>query len=54
MTHILHITASAHGDTSSSRAATSQQVAGLLAAHPGATITTRDLARTPLPQIDGA
>jgi FMN-dependent NADH-azoreductase len=49
MTHILHIDASANTTTSVSRAASAQLVADL-----GGTVTYRDLAATPLPQIDGA
>ncbi|MBU2994289.1 NAD(P)H-dependent oxidoreductase [Octadecabacter sp. 1_MG-2023] len=49
MTHILHIDASANTTTSISRAASAKLVADL-----GGTVTYRDLAETPLPQIDGA
>ena len=50
MTHVLHITASAHGSTSTSRAAASAAIAGLSPAH----VTTRDIGGTPLPAISGA
>lgn len=49
MTHILHIDASAHIPTSASRTASAHIVKGL-----EGTVTRRDLAVTPLPQIDGA
>lgn len=49
MTHILHIDASANQTTSASRAASAKLVADL-----GGDVTYRDLAATPLPQIDGA
>ena len=49
MTHILHIDASANTTTSTSRAASAKLVADV-----GGTVTYRDLAVTPLPQIDGA
>lgn len=49
MTHILHIDASANTATSVSRAASAKLVAEL-----GGTVTYRDLATDPLPQIDGA
>jgi len=49
MPHILHIDASANTTTSISRAASAKLVADL-----GGTVTHRDLARDPLPQIDGA
>lgn len=48
MTHTLHITASAHGATSHSSMASTRIAADL-----GGTVTTRDLAADPLPQIDG-
>ncbi|MCW1951795.1 MAG: NAD(P)H-dependent oxidoreductase [Octadecabacter sp.] len=48
MTHILHIDASANLTTSISRAASAKLVADL-----GGTVTYRDLAATPLPQING-
>ena len=48
MTHILHIDASANTTTSISRAASAKLVADL-----GGSVTYRDLAATPLPQIDG-
>ncbi len=49
MTQILHINASANLANSQSRSASAQIVGGL-----GGTVTQRDLATTPLPQIDGA
>ncbi|SLN55671.1 FMN-dependent NADH-azoreductase [Pseudooctadecabacter jejudonensis] len=49
MTHTLHIDASANLTTSLSRAASAKVVADQ-----GGTVTYRDLARDPLPQIDGA
>ncbi len=49
MTRILHIDASANRSTSASRAASAKLVADL-----DGEVTYRDLAATPLPQIDGA
>ncbi len=49
MTHTLHIDASANTLNSASRAASATLTAGL-----GGSVTYRDLATTPLPQIDGA
>lgn len=50
MTKVLHITASAHIETSASRAASLSLIAGLNATQ----VTLRDLAADPLPQITGA
>ena len=49
MTHILHIDASAHFDTSSSRNASAKIVADS-----GGSVTRRDLASDLLPQVDAA
>ena len=50
MTHILHITASAHGPASTSRAAADAVITGLSPTN----VTTRDIGSTPLPAISGA
>lgn len=50
MTHVLHITASAHGLTSTSRAAGEAIIANLAAT----TVTTRDIGGAPVPAISGA
>jgi FMN-dependent NADH-azoreductase len=49
MTQILHIDASAHFDTSTSRKASAKIVTDL-----GGTVTRRDLTSNPLPQVDSA
>jgi len=48
MTHILHITASAHLETSASRAASATVVANL-----GGSVSERNLAADPLPFVTG-
>lgn len=52
MTHILRIETSIKGEASVSRKLTDRIVSRLAAAHPGATVTARDLAPG-VPQIDG-
>lgn len=54
MTHILHIDTSAHLDTSTSRKASAKIVADLGGPDSGSTVTRRDLAGDPLPQVDAA
>ena len=51
MTHILHITASARGAASHSRQVSEELVAQWLAAHPGDTVTVRDLGHQQLPFV---
>ena len=48
MRHILHITASAHPETSASRAASAKVVANL-----GGSVSERNLAADPLPFVTG-
>ena len=50
--NILQITSSLRGAESESSRVTNSIVAKLLAANPGATVVTRDLARDPHPQLD--
>jgi FMN-dependent NADH-azoreductase len=52
MPHLLHIDSSIQGDRSVSRALTARAAAGWRAAHPGGTVTYRDLAAEPLPHLD--
>jgi FMN-dependent NADH-azoreductase len=51
--NILHIDSSALGDNSASRAISAAAVAALRAAHPGASVTYRDLVAQPLSHVDG-
>ena len=51
---ILRLDSSINGAASQSRELTDQAIAKLLAANPGAQITTRDLAENPVPMIDSA
>lgn len=53
MTHILRIESSIKGDSSVSRKLTDRIVSRLTKAHPGATVTERDLSKG-VPAIDGA
>lgn len=53
MTHILRIESSIKGDASVSRKLTDRIVSRLTKAHPGATVTERDLSKG-VPAIDGA
>jgi FMN-dependent NADH-azoreductase len=50
--NILHVTSSARGAASYSNRVAAQVIAELQRREPGATVTTRDLARDPLPHID--
>ena len=52
--NILQITSSLRGAESESSRVTNSIVAKLIAANPGATVVTRDLARDPHPQLDEA
>ena len=52
MAHLLHIDSSIRGDASVSRKLTARAAAAWRAAHPGATVTYRDLGRDPLPHLD--
>src|SRR3954467_6541152 len=50
--HLLHIDSSIQGERSISRRLTARAAAGWLAAHPGGTVTYRDLGAHPLPHLD--
>ena len=50
--NILHVTSSPRGETSYSNRVAAQVIAELKRREAGATVTTRDLARDPLPHID--
>jgi FMN-dependent NADH-azoreductase len=52
--HLLHIDSSIQGERSISRRLTARAAAGWLAAHPGGTVTYRDLGADPLPHLDVA
>ncbi|MGE2731036.1 FMN-dependent NADH-azoreductase [Mycolicibacterium vaccae] len=52
MAHLLHIDSSVQGPQSVSRRLTAQAAAGWRAAHPGGTVTYRDLAADPPPHLD--
>ncbi|MFC4014984.1 FMN-dependent NADH-azoreductase [Nonomuraea purpurea] len=52
MPHLLHIDSSIQGDHSTSRILSSQAAAAWQAAHPGGTVTYRDLGASPLPHLD--
>ena len=52
--HLLHIDSSIRGDASVSRKLTARAAAVWRAAHPGGTVTYRDLGRDPLPHLDAA
>ena len=54
MAHLLHIDSSIRGDASVSRKLTARAAAAWRAAHPGGTVTYRDLGRDPLPHLDVA
>ena len=54
MAHLLHIDSSIQGDRSVSRKLTARARDGYLAAHPGGTVTYRDLGSHPLPHFDAA
>ena len=51
MTHILHLDASARGGASHSRQISSEFVQAWLQAHPGATVTRRDLGHQAIPHV---
>jgi FMN-dependent NADH-azoreductase len=50
--HLLHIDSSIRGEDSVSRRLTARAAAHWLAAHPGGTVTYRDLGAHPLPHLD--
>jgi FMN-dependent NADH-azoreductase len=52
--HLLHIDSSIQGERSVSRGLTARAAAAWLAAHPGGTVTYRDLGANPLPHFDAA
>jgi FMN-dependent NADH-azoreductase len=52
MTNILYVTSSPRGAESYSHRVASQVIAELQAAHPGARVRVRDVARDPLPHVD--
>ncbi|HEV7749995.1 MAG TPA: NAD(P)H-dependent oxidoreductase [Baekduia sp.] len=52
MSHLLHIDSSIQGERSISRRLTARAAAAWAAAHPGGTVTYRDLATAPLPHLD--
>jgi FMN-dependent NADH-azoreductase len=52
MAHLLQIDSSIQGERSVSRALTARAAAAWRAAHPGGTVTYRDLAADPLPHLD--
>jgi FMN-dependent NADH-azoreductase len=54
MSHLLHIDSSIQGDRSVSRKLTARAADVWRAAHPGGTVTYRDLGRNPLPHLDDA
>src|SRR5258708_7818710 len=54
MAHLLHVDSSIRGDASVSRKLTARAAAAWRAAHPGGTVTYRDLGRDPLPHLDAA
>ena len=54
MTHLLHIDSSIRADASVSRKLSARAAAVWRAAHPGGTVTYRDLGRDPLPHLDAA
>lgn len=54
MPHLLHIDSSVQGENSVSRRLTARAVAVWRAAHPGGTVTYRDLGANPLPHIDAS
>jgi FMN-dependent NADH-azoreductase len=52
--HLLHIDSSIRADASVSRKLSARAAAAWRAAHPGGTVTYRDLGRDPLPHLDAA
>ena len=53
MPHLLHIDSSIQGDRSVSRKLTARAAEAWKGAHPGGTVTYRDLSAQPLPHIEG-
>ena len=51
MTHILHVNASPRGDASQSRTISNELVEAMQAAHPGTTVTDRDLGHQVIPFV---
>jgi FMN-dependent NADH-azoreductase len=54
MAHLLQIDSSIQGERSVSRSLTARAAKAWLAAHPGGTVTYRDLGAEPLPHLDSA
>jgi FMN-dependent NADH-azoreductase len=54
MSHLLHIDSSVRGDGSVSRRLTARAADRWRGAHPGATVTYRDLGADPIPHLDAA
>ena len=54
MAHLLHVDSSIRGDASVSRKLSARAADVWRAAHPGGTVTYRDLGRDPLPHLDAA
>src|ERR1700689_2741926 len=54
MAHLLHVDSSIRGAASVSRKPSARAAAVWRAAHPGGTVTYRDLGRDPLPHLDAA
>jgi FMN-dependent NADH-azoreductase len=54
VTHLLHIDSSIRADASVSRKLSARAAAAWRTAHPGGTVTYRDLGRDPLPHLDAA
>ena len=54
MAHLLHIDSSIQGDRSVSRKLTARAADAWRAAHPGGTVTYRDLGSNPVPHFDAA
>ncbi|MDT4957773.1 MAG: FMN-dependent NADH-azoreductase, partial [Pseudonocardiales bacterium] len=54
MPHLLHIDSSVQGDRSVSRKLTARARDAWRAAHPGGTVTYRDLGAHPVPHLDAA
>ncbi len=52
MAHLLHIDSSINGDRSVSRALSARAAEAWKAAHPGGTVTYRDLGANPVPHLD--
>jgi FMN-dependent NADH-azoreductase len=54
MSHLLHIDSSVRGEVSVSRRLTTRAADRWRAAHPGGTVTYRDLGTSPIPHLDAA